>query len=359
MSEVPPFGFGPPPGDDESRGRGGPGPDNPLAGFLGSMNPSDLGAAFQRLGQMLAHQGTGPVNWDLAREVARHTVSEGRDRSVTGRERAQTEEAARLAELWLDPATNVPAAPSGAFAWSRAEWVEATLPVWKQLVEPVAGRVVTAMSEVLPGEMAHMAGPLVGLMRTMGGAMFGAQVGQALGSLAGEVVGSTDVGLPLNPEGRAALLPQNVAAFGAGLGLPDEEVRVYLALREAAHQRLFAHVPWLRAHLLGAVESYARGINVDTQRLEDAIGQLDPNNPEALQEALSSGMFEPEQTPEQKAALARLETSLALVEGWVDTVVDEAAAQRLPSAAALRESVRRRRAAGGPAEQTFATLVGL
>ncbi|MGH3326744.1 MAG: zinc-dependent metalloprotease [Streptomycetales bacterium] len=360
MSEVPPFGFGPPAGDDdESRRRGGSGADNPLAGFLGSMNPSDLGAAFQRLGQMLSHQGSDPVNWDLAREVARQTVSEGRDRSVTGKEQAQIEEATRLAELWLDPVTNVPAATSGASAWSRAEWVEATLPVWKQLVEPIAGRVVAAMGDVLPGEMAPMAGPFLGLMRTMGGAMFGAQVGQALGSLAGEVVGSTDVGLPLNPAGRVALLPQNISAFGSGLGLPDDEVRVYLALREAAHQRLFAHVSWLRTHLLGAVEGYARGINVDTQRLEQAIGQLDPNNPEALQEALSSGMFEPEQTPGQKAALARLETILALVEGWVDTVVDEAAAQRLPSAAALRESVRRRRAAGGPAEQTFATLVGL
>jgi hypothetical protein len=31
----------------------------------------------------------------------------------------------------------------------------------------------------------------------------------------------------------------------------------------------------------------------------------------------------------------------------------------MPSAVALREAVRRRRAAGGPAEQTFASLVGL
>jgi hypothetical protein len=78
-----------------------------------------------------------------------------------------------------------------------------------------------------------------------------------------------------------------------------------------------------------------------------------------LQDALQQGMFQPEDTPEQKAALARLETALALVEGWVDAVVHAAAAPHLPSAAALRETLRRRRATGGPAEQTFATLIGL
>ena len=74
---------------------------------------------------------------------------------------------------------------------------------------------------------------------------------------------------------------------------------------------------------------------------------------------MQSGMFEPETTPEQKAALARLETLLALVEGWVDAVVADAVGDRLPGADALRETLRRRRASGGPAEQTFATVVGL
>lgn len=204
-----------------------------------------------------------------------------------------------------------------------------------------------------------MAGPLLGMMRSMGGAMFGTQIGQALGVLAGEVLGSSDVGLPLGPSGKAALLPNNIESFGSGLSVPQEEVRLYLALREAAHQRLFQHVPWLRSHLFGAVEGYARGIKVDTSKLEDVVGQIDPQHPEELQQALQQGMFQPEDTPEQKAALARLETALALVEGWVDAVVHAAAAPHLPSASALRETLRRRRATGGPAEQTFSTLIGL
>ncbi|MGW3039086.1 zinc-dependent metalloprotease [Kitasatospora sp. NPDC001159] len=345
-------------------GPGGAGADNPFAAMFGGLNPGDLGAAFQQLGQMLSFEG-GPVNWDLATNIARQTVvaepAEGKskDRSVSAAERAAVAESVRLADLWLDGVTEFPSGAGTAVAWSRAEWIEATLPVWKDLVDPVAERVGNAMGGVLPEEMQAMAGPLMGMMRSMGGAMFGTQIGQALGALAGEVVGSTDVGLPLAPAGKAALLPQNVAEFGEGLNVPTEEVRLYLALREAAHQRLFAHVPWLRAHLLGSVEAYARGIKVDTSRMEELVGQLDPSNPEALQEALAGGLLQPEDTPEQKAALARLETALALVEGWVDAVVHAAAEPHLPQAGALRETVRRRRAAGGPAEQTFATLVGL
>ncbi|MFI1969287.1 hydrolase [Streptomyces cinnamoneus] len=384
MSDTP-FGFGLPPeepenGDDGQKKGGGQGGgqgpanpfgfggsaaggDNPFAAMFGSMNPNDLGAAFQQLGQMLSYEG-GPVNWDMAKQIARQTVAQGtadgsKDASVSAGERSAVEEAVRLADLWLDGVTSLPSGAGSAVAWSRAEWVEATLPVWKDLVDPVAERVGAAMGDVLPEEMQAMAGPLLGMMRGMGGAMFGTQIGQAVGVLAGEVVGSTDIGLPLGPVGKAALLPVNIAALGSGLGVPEDQVRLYLALREAAHQRLFAHVPWLRSHLFGAVEGYARGIKVDTSKLEDVVGQLDPTRPEQMQEALQQGMFQPEDTPEQKAALARLETALALVEGWVDAVVHAAAAPHLPSAGALRETLRRRRASGGPAEQTFATLIGL
>lgn len=352
---VNPFGFGP--GGSHS------GDDNPFAAIFGSFSNVDIGTAFQQLGQLLSSQ-SGPVNWDMAKDIARQTVAAGtadgvKDSSVGRAEEAAVQEALRLADLWLDGVTSLPSGAGSAVAWSRAEWVEETLPVWRELVDPVAERVGTAMGEVLPEEMRAMAGPLLGMMRSMGGAMFGAQIGQALGTLAGEVVGSTDVGLPLGPAGKVALVPLNVAALGSGLGISTDEVRLYLALREAAHHRLFAHVPWLRAHLFGAVEGYARGITVDSARLEDVVGQLDPARPEALQEALQQGMFQPEDTPQQKAALARLETALALVEGWVDAVVNAAAAPHLPSAGALRETMRRRRAAGGPAEQTFATLIGL
>src|SRR6516225_1528555 len=329
-----PFGFGPPGGGRSGSGSsgsgsgsgssGGPPDETGGAGPLGPLgDPQQFADALRQFADLMSWQG-GPVNWDLAKNVARHAVAAEGDPSVLDVDRQKIVDALRLAELWLDETTSFSTGVRLAQAWSRSEWVEATLPVWSKLCDPIADRAVEAMGGMLTEDPSELGG------------------------------------LPPGPEGTAALLPAGVAAFGEGLSVDPDQVRLYLALREAAHHRLFAHVPWLRAHLLGAVEDYARGITMDAAQLRNAMPQIDPSNPEAIQEALSgASLFQPEDTPQQKAALTRLETALALVEGWVDTVVDAAARDRLPQAGALAEAVRRRRATGGPAEHTFATLVGL
>lgn len=344
MSNLP-FGFGP--------GGEPPDPNDPSAQFA-------LFAELQKVLTMMQSSG-GAVNWELAKQLATQALA-GASNIVSPADRAGTADALRLADHWLDDVTDLPSGVQSAESWTRVEWLNRTLPVWTSLCEPVAARVVAAMSNVIPAEQLEALGsgnPLGALMNQLGGLMFGAQVGQGLGGLAQEVVSASDVGLPLGPIGVAALVPENVAAFGAGLERPADEVRLYLALREAAHQRLFSHVPWLRQRLLDTVEEYSRGITLDMSAIESAVQGIDPMNPESVQEAMSGGLFAPQQTPEQQAALRRLETLLALVEGWVDAVVAAAAGDRMPGADALREASRRRRATGGPAEQTFATLVGL
>ena len=384
MAERPPFGFGPPgrPGDDNPTGGPGPGDQGPF-GFGLPGNPGQPGGpnqfadALRQFADLLSYSG-GPVNWDLARNLARHAIVAKGDPSVLANERAAVTDAVRLADLWLDDVTTFPSGIRRIEAWSQSEWLEATFPVWSSLCDPIAAKAVDAMGSMLafdpstvdtdmPPDMQAMLQGMGGLsalapmMRQLGGAMLGGQIGTAIGELAGDMASSTDIGLPLAAEGTAALLPAGVTRFGEGLSVDISEVRLFLALREAAHHRLFGHVPWLRQHLLGAVEAYAAGITVDVNKLRDTLPDLDMSNPEeSLRSALSGeGLLRPEDTPQQKAALARLETALALVEGWVATVVSAAAESRLVHSAALAEAIRRRRASGGPAERTFATLVGL
>lgn len=329
-----------------------------LGGFGGPGGMPDLSALMSQM-QAMMQPHEGAVNWNLAKDVARRTVAQQVDPSVSSAEQARIADALHLADTWLDAVTDLPSGVSTTAGWSRAEWVEQTVPTWQKLVEPIAEHVVGALAEALPAEAKAMAGPFLSLIGQAGGAMFGTQVGQALGGLAGEVLSASEIGLPLAPVGRAALVPANVEAFAEGLDVSADDVRLYLALREAAHQRLFAHVPWLGAHLLAAVEDFGRGTTIDIGRIESQLSNVDPMNPAALQEALEGGLFEPRKTPAQDAALLRLETMLALVEGWVDEVVDQAARDRMPTHAKLQEVVRRRRAAGGPAEDAFAALVGL
>lgn len=320
---------------------------------------SALGQMLTQLGQMLSHASTssGPVNYELAKHLAMQRLEATGE--PTAAQLSAVTDAVRLAEVWLDPATTLPSGVSGMQAWSPRQWVELTLPTWQRLCDPVAQQFATAWTAAMPAEARQAAGPLLAMIGQMGGLAFGSQLGAALAQLSTEVLTSTDIGLPLGPEGVAALLPASIETFTSGLDRPASEVMVFLAMREAAHHRLFGHVPWLRSRLLGTVEEFAKGITVDSAALEQLAREIDPSNPQALEEAMSSGVLEPKTSPEQHAALSRLETLLALVEGWVDVVTGDAIGERLPGAAALRETLRRRRATGGPAEQTFATLVGL
>lgn len=336
-----------------------------VPGMPDPSDPAQMQAFLAQLQQMFATGGgEGPVNWTLAQQLAEQ-VARTDDRSLTASERTSADEALRLADMWVDPVTTLPSGVSGTAGWSTLEWIGHILPVWRKLCDPVAAKVVSATSDSLPPEMAEQLGPMKTLLDGIGGMAFSQQVGQALGQLAGEVLSSSDIGIPLGPTGTAALLPANIAAYAEGLEREVEETRLYVALREVAHHRLFGHVPWLRGHLMNAVETYARGIKIDRSAFDEAISAIDPTSVDLtklgeMQDQLSTVMFgQQADTPEQQAALTRLETALALVEGWVTHVVERAAGDRLPGTTALAEAYRRRRASGGPAEQTFATLVGL
>lgn len=355
-------------------------------------NPAMLGPMMDQVRQMFENSGGSSVNAGLARDLARQTSMQGGDPTIMAGQERHIVQALSIAELWLDAATDFAPSPVKARAMSRAQWVESTLPAWQALAEPVAESVAAALTKILkdslpegfgendsdsigiqisgmpgiqglPSELSGILGAGQfdpdSLMKKIGAAVFGMQIGTAAGTLSREVYGTTDIGVPLEEHVGSALLPTNIEAFAQDLDVSLEDVRQFLALREAAHTRLFTNVPWLRSHVYGLIGTYAHGITIDMEALEGSIREIDPTNAEALQGALSSGVFALESTPAQKNALARLETALALIEGWVEEIVARAAIAYLPSAIPLREMMRRRRAAGGPAEQTFSSLVGL
>ena len=362
MADVP-FGFsaGDDPDRDPARDPASNKGQNPFGG--GDFNMGDLGKIFSQLGEMFSGAGTkgsGPVNYDLARKLASSSI--GFTAPIAEATSGAIADAVHLADTWLAGACALPAGATKAVAWTPQDWVDGTMDTWKRLCDPMAAQISTVWSAALPEEAKAMAGPLMAMMTQMGGMAFGQQLGQALGTLSKEVLTSTDIGLPLGPKGVAVLMPDAIEALSEGLEQSRSEIMTFLAAREAAHHRLFSGVPWLSGQLLSSVEAYAQGMKIDMSGMEELAQGLDPSalsDPAAMVKLMSQGMFEPKATPEQTVALERLETLLALVEGWVQTVVAAALGERMPGTVALAEMLRRRRATGGPAEQTFATLVGL
>ena len=234
---------------------------------------NNLGAALQQLGAMIqagqsGPDAGGPVNWAMVTDIARKALVQAGDPSVGDADRRAVTEAVHLADVWLDPAVTFPSTTASPAAWSRSEWLEATTPVWRQVVQPIAEHMQQVVGQSMPGqeldlttlsenlpeqfrdmfpgglppEMAQMMAPMLGMLQQLGAAAFSMQLGQALAALASDVVSASDIGIPLTSDAQPALLPRNVDAFSEGLGIAVDDVRLYLALRESAHQRLFAHV---------------------------------------------------------------------------------------------------------------------
>jgi len=384
---MPPFGFTPDSSDDAEKNNGDDSVD--FAAMMQKMQ-QQIQEQFSKLG--MSGPGFAPTNEALPKNVVRDNakkfVTAKGSAPIGANDVSKVAEAFSIAELWLNEATFFPQSTVAANSTlARTDWVDSTLAGWQSTVEPLAVGLTSAIAELLKesaggdsageGEegsaedsMQVPVGMIATLLRSFIGSLMATQLGQSIGGLAGTVTGIHDVGLPLVDPVYPALVPQNIDEWARDLDIPIDEVRIFHALRESAGARLFSHNPWLVSYIRSAVTDYARGIHIDIDAIQRQAqelfessssnsGEFDPTNPESFSMALNEGVFTPEESPAQRAALVKLETVLALVDGWSENVVNLAAGDRLPNLSALEETLRRRRATSAPTQQLFSNLFGL
>ncbi|MFM2264178.1 MAG: hypothetical protein RLY81_530 [Actinomycetota bacterium] len=366
-----------------------------------SNEPVDFAAMMQQMQQQIQEQfsklginasgfggSTEALPKNLVRDTAKKFATAQGSAPIGANDVSEVEQAISIAELWLNDATFFPQSPnSGSVALARTDWVDTTLAGWQTTVEPLALGLSSAIGELLnqaqgdsqwqdnpfgadnpfgQGNMQIPIGMISALLNSFIGSLVATQLGQAIGGLAGKVTGAHDVGLPLIDGAYPTLVPQNIKVWATDLDIPMDEIRIFHALREAAVARLFAHNPWLVSYIRTAITDYGKGINIDMDAIQEQAQQalesgngFDPSNPESFSLALNDGIFTPQETPAQRAALTKLETALALIDGWSEEVVTLAAGDRLPNIGALQETLRRARATSAPAQQLFSSLFGL
>lgn len=382
-----PFGFTPDDGDEEN------GKPEDLNAMMRQMQ-EQIQKQFEQLGinpagfvnpfAAFAQGGQEALPPTVVRDTAKKFVQAQGSQPIGTKDVTVVDNAFEIADLWLNEATVFPATTGNTShrSVSRLDWVDETLKGWQATMEPLATGLTAAISTLLDEAMAQqahdlengeaMAGPMgtiAGLLRTFIGSLIATQLGQAIGSISATATGAHDVGLPLLDPARPLLIPENIEKWSADLEIPKTEVYLFHALREAAIARLFEHNPWIVSYIRSAIVDYGRGIHIDMEAIqrqaEDAMQNFDPSqlNPESGENsftiALNNGIFTPEETPVQRAALSKLETALALVDGWADEVTALAAGDRLPALTQLREMYRRQRATNAPSQQLFKTLLGL
>jgi len=377
-----PFGFTPDSSDEPEKNKDGESVD--FAAMMAQMQ-QQIQQQFSALGMNAPgfSATTEALPKNIVRDTAKKFVTAKGSAPIGANDVAKIQEAFAIAELWLNEATFFSqSTATGNPAMARTDWVDTTLNGWHVSVEPLATGLAAAISELLNnanGEQGQSeaekamqipVGMIATLLRSFIGSLIATQLGQSIGGLAGSVTGTHDVGLPLVEPVYPSLVPQNIDEWGQDLNIAMDEVRIFHALRESAVARLFAHNPWLISYIRTAISDYGKGIRIDidaiqrqAQEVFDNASQegkeFDPTNPESFNIALNEGIFTPEETPAQRAALTKLETVLALIDGWSEDVVSLAAGDRLPNLVALQETLRRRRATSAPAQQLFATMFGL
>lgn len=285
----------------------------------------------------------------------------GSERRPSEAEKKAVAEAVRLSDLWLDGVTDLPAAGGPVEAWNAAAWLEATTDTWIRLTSPVIENKDSAGDANLPEEAKQIIGPIKNMMNRFGHMQAATQLGGDLGELATQVLTGCDFGLPVAPRGTIAVLPSHVSAAVKSLDIPEEEALMYITAREAARQRLFTHAAWLQESIIGAVEEYALGLEIDTSEMEETIREMQSGgmDPQQLLEQLNNSDLEPRMFTRNEKSAELLETQLALVEGWVELVVHEALASRIPSAIKMEEAWSRRFASGGSADTALEEIVGV
>ena len=310
-----------------------------------------------------------------ARETAKKFVTAQGLKPIGTKELAVVASAFEISEIWLNEALSFPATNKAPNSATRSDWVDQTISGWHKTIEPLAAGLSSAISNLLDQAMNTQAGEstegqppiemITMMLRSFIGTMIATQLGQSIGTLAASVTGAHDVGLALLDPAHPVVIPENIENWADELEIPKSEVFIFHALREGAVARLFANNPWLVSYMQSAIVEYGKGIHIDIEAIQRQAqtafesmsdGAMDQ---EAMNFALDSGIFTPEESPAQKIALAKLETVFALIDGWTDEVTALAAGDRLPAIEQLRETLRRRRAAASPAQQLFSSMLGL
>ncbi|HKI29880.1 MAG TPA: zinc-dependent metalloprotease [Actinomycetota bacterium] len=299
--------------------------------------------------QRVLMSSSGPVNWELARQVGIASASWGtEDPAPSEEDRRGFDEAVRVAELQVAGFTGLEA-PSDiprVDAVRRGQWVQANIEGLRALLEPAAAKIgdaiATAQRDAVPEQAQAGVAQVLGQLSPL---LLGAQVGTVLGTLAQHVLGQYDIAVP-RPDDAGALLfvVPNIARFEKEWSLDPTDFRTWIAIHEVTHRFEFAR-SWALTRFRELIDDFTSTLTLDVEELQQRLASLDPSNPEGMQEMLAGqdSLFGAVMDDEQRLKLRRVQAFMTASEGYGDHVMHALGAQMLPSYARIDEAMRRYR----------------
>jgi putative hydrolase len=325
-------------------------------------NPFEGLPMFGDLARLFSRQG--PVNWDVARQTAAWLATDGQaEANVDPLERIRLEELVRVADLQVSAATGLDTSIAGGILSilpvSRGDWALHSLEAYRPFLE----RLATSLSASGGGDdtPADPTTQLLGdLGKMLGPVLLGMQSGFMLGHLSRRALGQYDLPLPRTPADQLLIVPANLDAFADEWSLAADDFRLWVCLQEVTHHAVLGR-PHVRARLDQLINEYVSRFEVDPEALEASLGNLDPTDAAGLQAVLGNPetLLGAMRSPGQQETLSRIETLTAVIEGFVDHVMDTTGRGLIGSYDQLTEALRRRRVEATDGERFAARLLGL
>lgn len=314
-----------------------------------------------------ALQSSGPLNWEVASQIAPVVATEGKDEPPIAPEaRAELEELAHAAQTHVVGETGLAATFAASVrAIDRKEWTELHLdalkPVLERLATTFGGAFQTEGLELsdipAPPETAEA---IAGLLPMLAPLLLGVQAGSMVGYLAQHALGRYDLPLPTADEPSLCFVVRNIDEFEADWSLERTDLRFYLAIHEVVHAAERS-VPWVRQRLLDLATEYVSAYDVDPTTLSIRLGDIDPADPSSLQALTEhpNELLGAMRSERQQEILQRVRVMHAVVEGYADVVLTSVGARLISSFDRIHEAMARHRLERGDAERFVEGLLGL
>src|SRR4051794_21457560 len=288
------------------------------------------------------------VDWSLARQIARFAAGTEAAPDMEFDFDASVQDGERhLADYTgLELTAPVPA-PERV---DRAQWAEINVGSLAHLLDPVTERLYGRVTG---------AGPLAGPIRTAMGATIAAEAGLVMGYMSQRVLGQYELSLlEAEQPPRLLFVTPNLNRAIDNLKIDRDSFLGWVVLHELTHVFQFSGVGWLRDHLGGLLREYLATVDVRIERGQAGGLPSLPNFQDLVERFREGGLIALVQTREQRRILDGVQSTMAVIEGYSEHVMDAVGEQVLPQYAGLREAMERRRRSRSAPERILQRLLG-
>jgi len=313
---------------------------------------------FREIQKILA-SGRGPINLEIARQVANALNQDSSDHVDVTDTHAFTE-AVRNAEYVVAGYTRLPLdEPLRTEVIGRRQWIASTMSGWGWLMTGLASRFSSEVSS-FASERGEEVNPMGAVMGQIAPLLLGMQAGTLIGQLARDALGRYDPSIPRDDDGRLFFVSSTVNDVAEGYGFDRDTFRKWLALEDVSRHSAAGSAPWVDRYHRSLFVELVESLEIDASDLERRLADLQSRGPEALQEGFdTSEMLPIVQTPRHTKALDTLRAFTAAFEGYAHHVATAVSGQLVGDSARIEEGMRRRSASPTDGRAMLRAMLGL